>query len=215
MLLAENDKIVMIGDSITDCERQRPAGEGYAGSLGNGYVNLVAALLDTVYTQLNIRVVNMGVSANTVKDLKARWQADVLDLKPDWVSVMIGINDVWRQFGSPYNRERATSEQEYSSVLEELVKTTLPVVKGIVLLSPYLVEPNAAEPMRAAMDRYGAIMGEIAGKYNVIFVDTQAALNHLLTFRHPVTLANDRIHPGTTGHMALARAFLNAIGFQW
>src|SRR5438046_2824066 len=98
MLLGKNSKLVMIGDSITDCGRNRPVGEGYSGALGNGYVSLVDALLGSVYFHHGIRVVNMGSSGETVRDLRRRWQSDVVDLKPNWVSIMIGINDVWRQF---------------------------------------------------------------------------------------------------------------------
>lgn len=215
MFLPENSKLVMVGDSITDCERQRPVGEGFPGALGNGYVNLVASLLDSAYPERNIRTINMGVTGNTVKDLKARWQMDVLDLVPDWVCMMIGINDVWRHFGSQYNKERATSEQEYRETLEALLDDTLPHVKGMVLMSPYLIEPNVEEPMRALMDRFGCIMMETANKYGTVFVDTQAAFNGLLKYCHPVSLSFDRIHPNMTGHMLLARAFLNGIGFKW
>ena len=62
---------------------------------------MVDALLGAVYPERMIRVINMGVSGNTTRDLKARWQTDVLDLKPDWLSIMIGANDVWRQYDSP------------------------------------------------------------------------------------------------------------------
>ena len=101
MLMEPKSKLVMIGDSITDCERARPYGEGLFGAIGKGYVSLVDALLTAAYPELGIRVVNMGTSGNTVRDLSARWQSDVLDLKPDWLSVMIGINDVWRQYDLP------------------------------------------------------------------------------------------------------------------
>jgi lysophospholipase L1-like esterase len=69
--------------------------------LGTGYVSLVDSLLRAAYPQGRIRMVNMGTSGNTVRDLAERWQTDVLDLEPDWLSIMIGINDVWRQFDSP------------------------------------------------------------------------------------------------------------------
>ena len=89
----------------SSCEtrgRARPIGEGRADdALGRGYVMMVDALLGAVYPERMIRVINMGVSGNTTRDLKARWQRDVLDLKPDWLSIMIGANDVWRQYDSP------------------------------------------------------------------------------------------------------------------
>ena len=82
----------MIGDSITDCERARPVGEGLFDASGKGYVSFVDGLLQARYTDHGIRVVNMGLSGNTVRDLQGRWQSDVLDLQPDWVSICIGIN---------------------------------------------------------------------------------------------------------------------------
>jgi hypothetical protein len=100
--LQKGEKLVMIGDSITDVGRAKPIGEGRADdALGRGYVMMVDALLGAVYPERMIRVINMGVSGNTTRDLKARWQSDVLDLKPDWLSIMIGANDVWRQYDSP------------------------------------------------------------------------------------------------------------------
>jgi len=105
MLLEKNAKLVMIGDSVTDCGRARPVGEGLFGAIGTGYAGYVNALLDATYPERHIRVVNMGSSGNTVLDLEARWQTDVVDLKPDWLSVMIGINDVWRQFDCPLQTE--------------------------------------------------------------------------------------------------------------
>src|SRR5262245_14983449 len=106
-------KLVLIGDSITDCERARPVGEGLFAALGKGYVSLVDSLLQSTYPQQGIRVVNMGISGNTVRDLKDRWSSDVLALEPDWLSIMIGINDVWRHFDSPWQHEWHVPLAEY------------------------------------------------------------------------------------------------------
>ena len=208
-------KLVMIGDSITDCGRTQPIGEGLFEAHGKGYVAYVAGLLGAVYPERNIRVVNMGTSGNTVRDLKARWQKDVFDLQPDWLSIMIGINDVWRQFDLPLFGETHVSLEEYEATLDELVSTTRPIVKGLVLMTPYFIEPNPADAMRATMDRYGAVVRKLAAKYNTLFVDTQAAFNNVLQHCHPASLAWDRVHPNVTGHMILARAFLDAVGFEW
>jgi len=108
MRLTKNQKLLFIGDSITDCGRTQPVGEGLFEALGRGYVAQVDALLGATYPQLGIRVVNMGTSGHTVRDLAARWERDVLAQRPDWLAVMIGINDVWRQFDSPA-RPRSTS----------------------------------------------------------------------------------------------------------
>src|SRR5947209_545163 len=120
----------MIGDSITDCDRARPVGEGLFGAQGRGYVANVDALLGAVYPERRIRVVNMGISGNTTRDLKARWQTDVLDLSPDWLSIMIGDNDVWRQFDSPWQTEQHVYLEEYEASLNHLVEQTAGRVKG-------------------------------------------------------------------------------------
>ena len=216
MLRLEADtKLVMIGDSITDCERARPIGEGLFNALGKGYVSLVDSLLQATYPERRIRVVNMGTSGNTVRDLEARWQTDVVDLKPDWLSIMIGINDVWRQFDTPWQPEWDVTLDEYRPTLERLVAQTRPQVKGLVLLTPYVIEPNPTDSMRATMDRYGAAVRELASQYDAVFVDTQAAFSAVMEHIHPTGIAWDRIHPGQVGHMVLARAFLTAIGYDW
>jgi len=205
----------MIGDSVTDCERVRPVGEGLWGGVGKGYVSLVSAFFHSFFPEKEIRVVNMGCSGHTVKDLKARWQTDVFDLNPDWVSILIGVNDVWRQYDSPLQPELHVYLDEYSKILDELVKLTLPKVKGLVLMTPYYIEPHTTDDMRATMDKYGEVVKTIAEKHNVKCVDLQAAFNNVLQYRHSSFLAWDRIHPNTDGHMVIARAFLNAVGFEW
>jgi lysophospholipase L1-like esterase len=211
MKIEPNSKLVLIGDSITDCDRARPVGEGLFDALGKGYVSIVDSMLSTSYPEYHIRVVNMGVSGNTVRDLKSRWTTDVLDLSPDWLSIGIGINDVWRHFHSPNQPEWHVPLDEYTRTLEELIRATLPQLKGLILMTPYFIEPNRTEPMRKMMDQYGASVSQLAEKYQAIQVDTQAAFDKVLTDMHPMTLAWDRVHPTQAGHMIIARSFLNAI----
>jgi lysophospholipase L1-like esterase len=215
MLIQPDSKLVMIGDSVTDCERARPIGEGLFEALGKGYVTQVNALLQSSAANQCIRVVNMGTSGNTVLDLKARWQTDVLDLAPDWLSIMIGINDVWRQFDSPLQREWSVPLDEYRRTLAELVALTQPRLKGLVLMTPYFIEPNRQDRMRATMDAYGDVVRELAKNCGAVLVDTQAAFDRALLDLHPMSLAWDRVHPNSIGHMVIARAFLKAIAFSF
>ena len=215
MKIETGSKLVMIGDSITDAERARPIGEGLFGAIGKGYVSNVAALLGAVYPHADIRVVNMGSSGNTIRDLKARWQTDVLDLSPDWLSIMIGTNDVWRQFDSPQQKHGHVPPEEYAATLDELVAHTLPHLNGLVLMTPFYIEPNPLDAMRAQMDRYGSLVRQIAERHGCLFVDTQAAFNAAMQTYYPATLAWDRVHPNHVGHMILARAFLQAVDFAW
>jgi lysophospholipase L1-like esterase len=215
MKLSENQKLVFIGDSITDTGRARPIGEKPFGGLGNGYVSLVDALLSAVYPQLRIRVVNVGISGNRVRDLAERWQSDVLDQKPDWLSIMIGTNDVWRQFDSPAITESHVYEQEYAETYNRLLEQTRPQLQGLVLMTPFYLSLDMNDPMRKRMDEYGRIVRELAAKHDAIFVDTQAAYDQLMHHVHSYELSGDRIHPNTAGHMVLAKAFLDAVGFSW
>jgi len=214
MIFDKNDKLLMIGDSITDCGRNRPAGEGIGDAYGKGYVNMVKAFLDAQYPGKAIRVVNKGNSGNTVRDLASRWQDDVLDQKPDWLSIMIGINDVWRQFDSPKMNEIHVGIKEYESTLNELIDAASPVLKGLVLMTPYFIEPNRDDAMRAQMDAYGAVVKQLAKKHDAILVDTQAGFDRMLESVHPMALAWDRVHPNSSGHALLAKCFLQAVGFN-
>lgn len=204
-----------MGDSITDCGRTQPVGEGLFGPYGNGWVNVVVGLIGAAYPQYRLRLVNMGTSGHNVRDLAARWDRDVFEQKPDWVVIMIGTNDVWRQFDMPLQSETHVYPEEYRETLERLVSTTLPTVKGIVLMTPFYLEPDRKDAMRAMMDQYGQIVREIAAKYGTPFVDTQAAMAGLLKNYHSGYIAWDRVHPSIIGHTALARAFLDAVGFKW
>jgi lysophospholipase L1-like esterase len=215
MKLQPKQKLLFIGDSITDCGRTQPAGEGLFNTIGNGYVQYVDALLGAFYPEYSIRVVNQGNSGNTVRDLKNRWQTDVLDHKPDWLSIMIGINDVWRQFDLPRQTEQHIGIEEYEKTLRELVKQTQPKLKGLILATPFYIEPNWHDPMRAQMDKYGSVVKKIANESGAVFVDTQSAFDRVLTHYYPATLAWDRVHPNHIGTMVIARAFLDALGFEW
>lgn len=215
MKIARGCKLLMIGDSITDCGRAQPVGEGLFEAIGKGYVAQVDAHLSAAYPERAIRVVNMGTSGNTVRALKARWKRDVLDQKPDWLSIMIGINDVWRLFDAWPGRESTIDLDEYNRTLDRLIQKTQPLLKGLVLMTPFLIEPNRSDPMRAKMDEYVAVVRNLAGRHGAILVDTQAAFDEVLTELEPIRLAADRVHPNLSGHMILARAFLQAIGYSW
>jgi lysophospholipase L1-like esterase len=215
VLLKKGEKLLFIGDSITDCDREKPAGEGLFGALGKGYVSLVDAMLQAVYPELGIRVVNTGLSGNNVLDLQARWQEDVLDRKPDWLSIMIGTNDVWRQYDTPFIPEWHVYADKYEDTLRSLVEKTKPHVSNLVLMTPFYLESNEQDAMRRTMDEYGAIVKKIAEQTGTLFVDTQAAFNEVLQVLYAATMAWDRVHPTQAGHMVLARVFLNKLGFQW
>lgn len=215
MKIKPHSKLLMIGDSVTDCGRARPVGEGLGPALGNGYVSLVDGLLSSTYPAHAIRVVNMGTSGDQVRNLLARWSTDVLAQKPDWVSIMIGINDVWRQFDIPRQPECHVLPAEYEAGLDKLVRITRPKVTGLILMTPYYIESLPTDAMRARMDEYGALVKKVARRHKVPLVDTQAAFNRVLDHMHSAAIAWDRVHPNHIGHQVLARAFLDVIDFEW
>lgn len=208
MLLTKGDTLLMNGDSVTDCGRARPYGEGLPGALGDGYVNLTNAYLGALHPETPVRVVNMGVSGNTSRDLLARWQADTLDLKPDWVTFMIGINDIWRQFDMPMIQKEHVYEDEYAANVERILDMTLPHVKGLVVMTPFFSEPRTDDAMRALCDRYAARAAQIARRSGALVCDTQAAMDKVLAHTPSAYIGWDRVHPSTVGHMVLARAVL-------
>ena len=212
MLFEKNDTVLFIGDSISDYERAKPVGEGLFNAWGHSYVACAGALLCCMYPELGLRVVNMGIGGNQVRDLKARWQTDVMDRKPDWVSVLIGINDVWRQFDSPQMPETHVPPEEFEETYEKLILTTLPHVKGMILMAPYYMEPNRQDAMRARMDEYGTIVRKLAEKHGLTFVDLQAGWDRLFRYMHSTNIAWDRVHPNQTGCMYIAKQFLAAVG---
>ena len=210
MLFNRPTTLLFVGDSITDCGRDRESG---GTDLGTGYVAQVQALLDAHHPEAKVRYLNTGISGNRVTDLEARWDVDVLAHQPDWVSVMIGINDVWRQFDNPLVEQ--VSLPAYSEKLQGLVERTLPQVQGMILMSPFFLETNIKEPMRELMDSYGAAARGIAERNELRFVDLQAAFNAWLAHNHTSLLCEDRVHPNAVGHNIIASAFLDAVGFRW
>lgn len=205
-----NQTVLFIGDSITDCGRERPVGRR-KGNLGAGYVSFIDNILGAALPEVPLRVLNTGISGNRVIELEARWQSDVLDLEPDWLSVMIGINDVWRQFDSGPGMAQVESGQ-YESVYRSLLAQTRPQLKGLVLMSPYFLETNRSDPMRAKMDVYGGITKKLAEEFDAVFVDVQSAFDRYLAHQPTQSLCGDRVHPNGVGHMIIARAFLSAVG---
>ena len=216
MQIESNSKLLFIGDSITDCGRKRPIGQGgFEQALGNGYVSLVNAALTATYPDSAIELINMGISGNTVQDLESRWKSDVLELNPDWLSIMIGINDVWWLFNQGWQSGDRHDLDDYAQTLDDLIQQVRTNLHGLILMTPYFLEPDTQDPLRAMMDRYGEAVKELASHHGALFVNTQAEFDRILKWMDSFDLAQDRVHLNLTGHMILARAFLRSIEFSW
>ena len=208
MIFQDMDRIVFAGDSVTDMGSQNPVGEGLFDSIGHSYVRGIENLLAALYPEGHWRVTNSGISGDNSQMLLARWERDVRALDPQWVSICIGINDVWRQFDSPAIKEQTISPEDYRENVRKMILTEKPHVKGIFLMTPYYMEPNASDFMRARMDEYGAICKELAEEYGCIFIDLQAMFSKYCSVRHSSYLAWDRVHPNQIGATLIALEWL-------
>ena len=215
MLFANGDRIVFAGDSVTDMGSVKPVGEGLRDNLGHGYVRVIESMLAAWYPHLNLRVTNSGIDGNTSRDLLARFDRDVVALQPDWVSVCIGINDVWRQFDLPSMPDYAVLPEEYERNIQEMILRVKDRVKGVFLLSPYYIEPNRDDPMRKRMDEYGAICERLAAKYGCRFVNFQQMYEDFCRYQHSSRVAWDRVHPNQMGATLMAREFLRHCDFDF
>lgn len=215
MIFENLDRIVFAGDSVTDMGSAQPVGEGLFDNVGRSYVRVIENMLAVYYPEVFIRVTNSGISGNSSRDLLQRFDRDVVDLKPDWVSICIGINDVWRQFDCPAMPDCCVLPDEYEKNVEEMINKIKGKVKGIFILSPYMMEPNNEDPMRARMNEYVQICKKLSEKHNCIFVDFQKMYEDYCKIRHSAYIAWDRIHPNQIGATLMARAFLDKCDFDY
>ena len=215
MIFQNNDRIVFAGDSVTDMGSTNPIGEGLFENVGRGYVRLVESFLSAYYPEILTRVTNAGISGNTSRDLLARFDRDVVSLNPDWVSICIGINDVWRQFDCPAIPDGHVMPEEYRNNVEEMILKVKDKVKGIFILSPYYIESNHDDFMRKRMDEYVEISKELAEKHGCRFVDFQKVFENYCKIRHSAYIAWDRVHPNQVGSMLMAKAFLEQCDFDF
>ena len=215
MIFSDFDRVVFAGDSVTDMGSERPVGEGLFDNLGRSYVRVIENMLMAWYPKLNIRITNSGISGNTSKDLLERFDRDVVELNPQWVSICIGINDVWRQFDVPACRDYAVSVEEYEKNLETMILKIRGKVKGIFICTPYYIEPNKRDLMRNRMDEYIKVCKYLAQKYNGELVDFQGMYDEFCKYKHSSIIAWDRVHPNQMGATLMAKEFLKHCDFDF
>jgi lysophospholipase L1-like esterase len=217
MLLQKNWTWVLIGDSLTAAGRADSgdptpwrAQEGW----GHGYVNLTGAHIEAICPELNIRLINRGVAGNTIRDLKARWEPDVLALQPDCLSVCIGVNDVWRQCDTPLQTERQVLPEEFEAIYRQLLAATRPQIKCLILIKPFVFDNNRQDRMRRLIDEYGEMVEKLAKEFDAQLADPQPAIDCYLQHRHSSCIAWDRVHPNTAGYLLIARELMKTIGLE-
>ncbi len=201
-------RILFQGDSITDCSRHREAVEANTG-LGAGYAMLAAGRLLADHPDKNIRVYNRGISGNRVVDLYARWKIDALNMRPDILSILIGVNDTWHAFGS----NNGVGVERYGRIYHEILTWTqqaLPGVK-IVLCEPFVLEFGAvaAEWLEEIDDRR-AIVKKLCKEFALPLVPVQSVLNKALKQAPPEYWLKDGVHPSLAGHQLISDEWLKA-----
>jgi lysophospholipase L1-like esterase len=205
MLFEPHQTIVFIGDSITDAERTSSAAP-----YGDGYVHLADLLLGAHHPELELRVLNRGVSGDTVRELAARWERDVLAQRPHWLSIMVGINDVWRAWSD--DPREAVPLGEYDATLRDLIAQAQAHGARMIVMTPFLIEPDRRDAMRRQTELYADAVRRIADDTGAVLVDTQAAFDAALERHPPSHWSGDRVHPSVAGHALLARTWLQAVG---
>ncbi|MEM6822039.1 MAG: SGNH/GDSL hydrolase family protein [Verrucomicrobiota bacterium] len=212
MIINTREHVLFIGDSIADCGRNKPFAQGVHGEmLGGGYVHLLGGWVQDLYPERCIRITNMGIGGNTIRHLKERWESDVVEQKPDWLSVMIGINDVWRQFDHPYWTDELVSPDVFTTTYREVLSQVRSNLKRLIIASPFFLEPNRNDPMRKRMDQYSVLAREMAEEFDAHFLDTQAAFDRYLEQGSPMALCADRVHPSVAGHTLITQEYLKVL----
>ena len=191
------------GDSITDAERKRED----VNNFGFGYPNIVASK----YLRANIgeyQFINKGISGNRVVDLYARIKCDIINLKPDYMSILIGINDVWHELSSQNGVDNEKFKKILSMLIEE-VKEALPEIK-IIMLEPFVLKGPATEEQwsefRSETELRAKSVKAVAEKYNLKFVPLQEKFDELSKNIETTYWLADGVHPTAAGHGIIAKA---------
>jgi lysophospholipase L1-like esterase len=202
-------RILFQGDSITDGNRGRSADPNHI--LGHGYVFLLAAKFGAACPEAKLEFFNRGISGNTVLDLEKRWQTDTIDMKPDVLSILIGVND--KGCGVPLDQY----EQTYDKLLAD-AKAANPKLK-LVLCEPFIVNHRATTPQHGSPNadivKRQEIVERLAKKHGAALVRFQAALDRATERAPAIHWIWDDIHPTYSGHQILADEWERVVRDFW
>ena len=205
-LFHDGDIVLFQGDSITDAGRYRddPAHMGY------GYAMQAASWFHAWYPEIDVRFLNRGISGNRVVDLVARWQEDCLELRPSWISLLIGINETWRR----YDSDDPTSTQDHAEAYRGLLERTIARLNArLILCEPFVLPvPADREDWRADLDPKIAVVRRLAREYNALYVPFDGVFAQAATRREPAFWAADGVHPTDAGHALMAQTWLRTVG---
>ena len=210
--LLKDQTILFQGDSITDAGRNRDdMGFNNPRPLGSGYAMLAAAGLMEKYAALNLKIYNKGISGNKVYQLAERWDKDCLDLKPDVLSILIGVNDFWHKLNGNYNGTIEIYRNDLIALLERTRKA-LPDIKLIIC------EPYAVPGVKAVDDKwfpdfyqYQKAAREIADKFGTIFIPYQKVYDEAIKRAPGSWWTPDGVHASLAGAQLMADAWLAVV----
>lgn len=206
MIHIENNATILFqGDSVTDCGRDY----SNKGSLGSGYAFLAAAEIGRKYPEKNINFINRGVNGNRVIDLNRRWEEDCLQLNPTWVSIYIGINDVWRRYG---DNDPTSVEQFYEGYRKLIERTNEHTDAKFILVEPFcLPVPKDRKAWREDLDPKIQAIRELAREFKTLYVPLDGLFASASTQIDPAYWAEDGVHPTPAGHSLITKAWLEAV----
>lgn len=216
LVFSPQQTVLMIGDSITDGCRTREDPD----HLGLTYAAIAAGLVQNLHPELRLKFYNRGIAGDSVRELRARWQEDCLDLNPDWVSISVGANDVNRRFKEGANPvELPEYEETYRSLLDDC-RTHNPEVR-FILMEPSCVEqdnrpgkavPCTASESRHALMSYVEVVRELADVYGALLVPIRKMWNQTLQTWPEYQWTNDGVHTSCEGSVAMALCWVKAVG---
>lgn len=201
-------KILYLGDSITDCGKS--ATSGSPSPIGQGYVLLTAARLGADHPG-QYECINQGISGNRIVDLYARIKRDCWNMEPDWISILIGINDVWHDVQWQNGVEAERFARIYDTLLAD-TRQKVPHAR-LMILEPFVLPGPATrehwEEFRSETALRAETASRMAEKYGAIFIPLQERLS-AAAGEHPEWITPDGVHPTAAGHQIIADAWLAA-----
>ncbi len=205
MLIQPHDTVLFLGDSITDCDHLE---RGYNGEgLGRGYVAMIAARLNARFPEWNLRFINHGISGHRIYDLEKRLaEPEIAALRPNLVSILIGINDTWRR----YDRKIASPIEDFRAALRRSLKTLGERgVQRFLVLEPFLLPvPEDRRAWREDLDPRIQAVRDCAAEVGAAYVALDGRFAEAATRRPAAFWLPDGVHPSAAGHMLIAEAWL-------
>lgn len=201
--------VLFQGDSITDGNRGRNNDWNHV--MGHGYASLIASRLWYQYPQKNLMFYNRGISGDRVANLESRWQVDAINLKPDIISILVGINDVWATIYNQNPESMSIFEASYKRLLDK-TKEALPGSK-IILCEPFILPVGMVAERKASFESEVAkrqeVIYKLARGYQATLVELQKPFNDACKKAPPNYWIWDGIHPMPAGHELIARLWIN------